>query len=262
MKAVVYSKSGNKKNEIVLNPEIFGSRINERLLELVQNAFAANLRKGTVDTKTRKEVRGGGKKPWKQKGTGRARHGSSRSPIWKGGGTVFGPHQRDYTVHLSKATRNAALVSALSLRASEKGVLVVENFGLDSAKTKEFAEIVKSLPLQEKRAFCVVKEIDENLRRASRNMRGLVEVLPASDLNAYHVLQRERLLIEQEALPVLESRLLENGSFSKSAASKEVEEKKEKSKKPEKKKAMRAVKTKKTDARAAKKTAKKSSRKK
>lgn len=269
MKAVVYSKSGNKKNEIVLNPEIFGSRINERLLELVQNAFAANLRKGTVDTKTRKEVRGGGKKPWKQKGTGRARHGSSRSPIWKGGGTVFGPHQRDYTVHLSKATRNAALVSALSLRASEKGVLVVEDMGLDTGKTKEFADIVKSLPLQEKRTYCVVKEIGENLRRASRNMRGLIEVLPASDLNAYHVLQRERLLIEQEALPVLESRLLD-GSFTKSGSvsgesvsdEAEAKVKEKKATKSAKKKTDKTAKAKKTAEKAAKKTAKKSSRKK
>src|SRR5574343_1491268 len=96
MKALLYSKEGKKKVEVVLNPAVYGVRINDRLLELVRNAYSANLRKGTVDTKTRGEVRGGGKKPWKQKGTGRARHGSPRSPIWVGGGTVFGPHPRDY----------------------------------------------------------------------------------------------------------------------------------------------------------------------
>src|SRR4051812_39068901 len=98
MKAPLYSKEGKKQDEVVLNPEVFAARINRRLLELVRNAYSANLRHGTADTKTHKEVRGGGKKPWRQKGTGRARSGSTRSPIWKGGGVVFGPHPRSYYV--------------------------------------------------------------------------------------------------------------------------------------------------------------------
>ena len=209
MKAPLYSKQGNKKDEVVLNPEIFAARVNRRLLELVQNAYAANLRHGTADTKTRKEVRGGGKKPWRQKGTGRARHGSIRSPIWKGGGVTFGPHPRSYYVSLPSSMRRKALISALSLRGDQKNVLLLEDVKLESAKTKEWAEIVKSLPLDEKRALCVVKEIGAELDRASRNLQRLVTLRRASDVTAYDVLQREKIVIEQGALPVIEGRLLE-----------------------------------------------------
>ena len=191
-----------------MNPEIYEARVNTRLLELVQKAYAANLRKGTADTKTRKEVRGGGKKPWKQKGTGRARHSSIRSPIWKGGGVVFGPHPRDYYVNLPNTMRRSALISALSLRGDQKNLLLVEELKLKSPKTKEWVEIIKALPLSGKRALCVVPKIEENLKRASGNLRNLVEIRTASDINAYEVLQREKLIIAEEALPFIEQRLL------------------------------------------------------
>ncbi len=210
MKAIVYSKEGKKKGEVVLNPAIFAAQVNARLLELVRNAYSANLRRGTADTKVRKEVRGGGKKPWKQKGTGRARHSSIRSPIWRGGGTVFGPHPRSYFVNMPRTMRRTSLISALSLRGEQKNILILEDVKLESPKTKEFAEIVKSLPLDEKRALCVVKEIDQNLERASRNLGGLVEVRKASDLNAYDVLQKEKVILEEDAVAALEGRLLED----------------------------------------------------
>ena len=210
MKAIVYSKEGKKKGEVVLNPAIFAAQINSRLLELVRNAYSANLRHGTADTKVRKEVRGGGKKPWKQKGTGRARASSIRSPIWRGGGTVFGPHPRSYYVNMPRTMRRTALISALSLRGEQKNILILEDAKLDSPKTKEFAEIVKSLPLDGKRALCVVKEVEENLERASRNLSGLVEVRKASDLNAYDVLQKEKVILEEDAVAALEGRLLED----------------------------------------------------
>jgi large subunit ribosomal protein L4 len=208
MKAPLYSKDGHKKKEIVLNPKIYAARVNRRLLELVAKAYSANLRRGTADTKVRKEVRGGGKKPWKQKGTGRARHGSTRSPIWVGGGTAFGPHPRSYYVALPRAMRLQALVSALSLKGSQKKVMVLEDLKLETPKTKEWAEVLKALHLKGKRVVCVVKEIGSNLRRASQNMSGVADVLSAKDLNAYHVLQHERVLIDEEALPVIEGRLL------------------------------------------------------
>ena len=208
MKAPLYSKKGNKKDEVVLNPEVFAARVNERLLELVRNAYSANLRHGTADTKVRKEVRGGGKKPWKQKGTGRARHGSIRSPIWKGGGVVFGPHPRSYYVALPKEMRKQALISALSLKGDQKNILLLEDAKLQTAKTKEWTEIIKALPLDGKRTLCVVADIDTNLDRASRNLENFVCVRRASDLNAYDVLQREKLLIEQAAVATLESRVL------------------------------------------------------
>ena len=211
MKATLYSKDGHKKGELVLNPAIYAARINRRLLELVQTAYAANRRHGTADTKTRKEVRGGGKKPWKQKGTGRARHGSIRSPIWKGGGTTFGPHPRSYYVALPHTMRRDALISALSLRGEQKNVVLLEDAKLETPKTKEWVRVVKALPLEEKRALCVVKEIGLNLKRAGRNVSELVKIQRAGDLNAYDVLQREKIIIEQDALAVIEARVLPGG---------------------------------------------------
>jgi len=207
MKVLLYSKEGKKKQEVVLNPEIFGARVNDRLLELVRNAYSANLRKGTVKTKTRGEVRGGGKKPWKQKGTGRARHGSTRSPFWVGGGTVFGPQPRDYTVSLSKAIRNQALKSILSKRASEKNLILLESLNLGTPKTKEFAAITEALPIPKKRALYVVKETTPNLKRASRNMREKIEVKTAGEFSAYDVMQREKLVIDEAAVELIEKRL-------------------------------------------------------
>ncbi|MFA5390281.1 MAG: 50S ribosomal protein L4 [Candidatus Omnitrophota bacterium] len=207
MKVLLYSKEGKKKQEVVLNPEIYGVRANDRLLELVRNAYSGNLRKGTVDTKTRGEVRGGGKKPWKQKGTGRARHGSIRSPIWRGGGTVFGPHQRDYTVSLSKTIRNLALRVMLSKRAGEKNLILLEAVKLETPKTKEFAVIAKALPVLKKRTLYVVKETTPNLKRASRNMRERIEIKTAAEFTAYDVMQREKIVIDEAAVELIEKRL-------------------------------------------------------
>lgn len=209
MKVLLYSKEGKKKQEVVLNPEIYGVRANPRLLELVRNAYSGNLRKGTVDTKTRGEVRGGGKKPWKQKGTGRARAGSSRSPIWVGGGTVHGPHQRDYTVNLSKAIRNLALKVMLSKRAGEKNVMLLEAVKFETPKTKEFAAIVEALPLAKKRALYVVKEATPNLKRAVRNLREKIEVKTAGEFTAYDLMQREKLVVDEAAIELIEKRLME-----------------------------------------------------
>lgn len=208
MKAILYSKDGKKKKEIILNPEVFAARINQRLLDLVAKAYRANLRHGTASTKTRKEISGGGKKPWKQKGTGRARHGSIRSPIWRGGGTVFGPHPRSYFVNLPQKMKHEALISALSLKGEQKNIVLLEDTALDSNKTREWAKLVKALPLDGRKTLCVVKEISENLRRAGRNLGKLVQIQKASDLNAAHILGREKLLIEHEAVAEIENRVL------------------------------------------------------
>ena len=208
MKAPLYSKEGKKKSEIVLNPKVFGVRVNQRLLNLVRNGYAANLRSGTAHTKTRGNVSGGGKKPWKQKGTGRARAGSSRSPLWRGGGTIFGPLTRDYSVHLSQSMRTSALASALSFKAAEKKLVVLEGVKLSSPKTKEWVDMVKAQPLDGRRALCVVKETDENIRRASKNMREWIDVKEARNFTAYDVLQRDRLMIDQEALAVIDQRIV------------------------------------------------------
>ncbi len=205
MKVPLYSKEGKKQKDVELSAALFGARVNKRLLALVNKAFAANLRHGTAQTKTRKDVRGGGKKPWKQKGTGRARAGSTRSPVWRGGGTVFGPHPRSYYVNLPKGMKKQALVSALSLRASENNIVVLEAVQSQNGKTKELVKLFSALPVQGKSTLCVVKDFGEPLKRASRNMSEWVRVRKAADLNAYHVLRRTKLIIEEDALPVLEA---------------------------------------------------------
>jgi len=210
MNAPLYSKAGKKQKDVELNAELFAQRVNKRLLALVDKAFAANLRHGTSATKTRKDVRGGGKKPWKQKGTGRARAGSTRSPVWRGGGTVFGPHPRSYYVNLPRGMKKKALISALSLRASEQGVILLESVQLEKAKTKELVKLFSALPVQGKSTLCIVKDFGESLKRASRNIRGWVRVRKASDINAYHVLRKTKLIIEEGALPELEKSLIES----------------------------------------------------
>ena len=183
--------------------------MNERLLALVEKGYAANLRRGTASTKTRGEVRGGGKKPWRQKGTGRARHGSIRSPIWRGGGVAFGPRPRDYSVSMPEGMRRSALISALSLRAKEKNIFLLEDTQIESPKTKEVVKILKALPLEHKRTLCVIKELNPVLKRAAQNLSGILGIRLARDLNAHHVIHWPKILIESEALGVLESRLLE-----------------------------------------------------
>lgn len=208
IRVTLYSKTGEEKKKVSLPQGVFGQPVNHRLLELVEKAFSANLRRGTASTKTRGDVRGGGKKPWRQKGTGRARHGSSRSPIWKGGGVAFGPHPRDYTVLLPKTMRDSALISALSLRAKEKNIFLLEEAKLKAPKTKEVVKILEALPLERKRTLCVLKAENPVLERASRNLSGLLKIKSARDLNAHHILQWPKLLIEEEALSVIEARLL------------------------------------------------------
>ncbi len=200
--------------------------MNERLLSLVERAFSANLRSGTASTKTRGEVRGGGKKPWRQKGTGRARHGSTRSPIWRHGGVAFGPRPRDYSVFLPEAMKVQALIAALSLRAKEKNVFILEEARVETPKTSEAVKIFKALPLGAKRTLCVLKQMDPLFKRATQNLSGILEIKLASDLNAYHVLRKQKLVIEEEALSVLESRLLDENWSKESvtAGQKEKEE--------------------------------------
>ncbi len=218
MKAPLYSKEGKKKSEVVLNPEVFGVRVNQRLLNLVRNGYAANLRSGTAHTKTRGNVSGGGKKPWKQKGTGRARAGSNRSPLWKGGGTIFGPLTRDYSVHLSQSMRTSALASALSFKAAEKKLVVLESIKLSTSKTKEWVDLMKAQPTDGRRALCVVKESDANLKKASRNMLEWIDVKEARNFTAYDVLQRDRLIIDQDALAAIEARVVGTKSTKEAGA--------------------------------------------
>jgi len=215
-KTPIYKKDGKKSGELELNEAVFEARVNQRLLDLVLKAYAGNQRRGTHSTKGRAEVRGGGKKPWKQKGTGRARHSSRRSPIWRGGGVTFGPHPRDYDTNLPNSMKQAALVSALSLKKKEENLMLLEDAILKQPKTKELVGIIKALGLKDSRTLFIVSSMDENLKRASRNLQEFFSIKLARDVNAYHIQRKRKLLIEKQALPTIEQRALgEPGDASK-----------------------------------------------
>ena len=217
-KISVYKTDGTQNGEIELNPLVFDSRVNERLLQLVLKAYAGNQRRGTADTKGKKEVSGGGKKPWKQKGTGRARQGSIRSPQWRGGGTVFGPTPRDYDTHIPKKIRQKALISALSLRNQQSEITVIEDILLSDPKTKHVVKMMEVLKLNKSRNLCVLLSVDEKLKRAAQNLKEVFSLKRADDLNAYHLLRRKHLVIAKSALPMIEKRALEVKNAKESVA--------------------------------------------
>jgi len=201
--AVVNSKN-EKVGEINLPEEIYAVPVKRGLLHEVVRWQMARWRAGTACTKTRGEVRGGQRKPWRQKGTGRARQGSIRALHWVGGGVVFGPKPRDYSFKLNKKQRRLALKMALSTRAKEGKLLVVEDFGLSGIKTKDFVAFLKQLGVED--ALVVVPERDEVVEKSARNIP-TVKVLAVEGLNVYDVLDHEYLIIKREALPKIEERL-------------------------------------------------------
>jgi large subunit ribosomal protein L4 len=217
-------KVRNLKNEEVgdleLSEAVFGAELNEALIHAAVKAFLANARQGTVGTKTRGDVSGSGKKLWKQKGTGRARIASIRSPLWKGGGNVHGPQARDWSQNLPKKMRRGALRSALSERLREGNLVVIDEFVLGEAKTKEFVAALAALGLEGK--TLVVDSIDnDNLLLAARNVKSAKVVGPYG-VNIYDVLYHEKLVMTRSAAETLQAQL---GPDKKAAeASGEVEE--------------------------------------
>lgn len=208
-KIKVINQDGKQGEEIVLNETLFNSRVNHRLLELINIAYAGNKRRGLADTKTRREISGGGKKPWKQKGTGNARQGSTRAPQWRHGGTIFGPTPRSYRTEIPENMKRSALISALSLKNKEKKLTVLSSLKLAKPKTKDLCKVVKNIKLDNSRSLMVVAKSDENLRLASRNIHDNFKVQIANEVNAYEVLRRKNLVIEKDALGVLEKRILQ-----------------------------------------------------
>jgi large subunit ribosomal protein L4 len=187
-----------------LRAEIFGARVNPHLMHQVVVAQLNNRRAGTAATKTKGFVRGGGKKPWRQKGTGRARAGSIRSPIWVGGGTIFGPHPKDYEVRLPKKARRAALLSALSLKKREEKLLVVEQLDLSESKTKLMRQLLDELKV--KSVLIVLPEANPKVELAARNLPA-VKVIRAEGLNVYDLLRYDHLILTTAALKAIEERL-------------------------------------------------------
>lgn len=203
--AEVFDIGKNKVSEIELNDAVFGAEVNDAVIYDVVRMQMASRRLGTAATKGRSEVSGGGKKPWRQKGTGRARAGTSRSPIWRGGGIVFGPVQRDYKYKVPKKIRKNALRSVLSMKYQGQKLVVLKDFPLEEIKTKKFQEVVDRFGL--KKALFVTDERNEILEKSSRNIEG-IKMVRSEGINVYDVLNHEYLVILEPAVKKLEGALL------------------------------------------------------
>ncbi len=203
-KADVVNIQGEKVGEVELNDAIWATDVKPYLIHDVVVMQLNNRRRGTAKTKTRGEVRGGGKKPWKQKGTGRARSGSSTSPVWVGGGTVFGPIPKEYHMSMPKKVRKAALRSALTVRNEGAALKVLDKLELGAISTKTFAGIMKTLNLS--KPLVVVQGKDENLEKSARNIP-FTKVLRVEGLNVYDVMRYEQLMVTVDALQKIEEAL-------------------------------------------------------
>ena len=205
-KVAVYNQKGEKVEEINLNEEIWGVEVNKETLYDAIVMQRASLRQGTHKTKTRGEVSGGGKKPWRQKGTGRARHGSIRSPIWRGGGVVFGPQPRDYGYNINRKQRRIALISALSAIVNNKGLVVVDDLNLSTPKTKEMKKVLNNLNINDKKILMLTNEENENTILAARNIPG-VKILETKGINVLDLVNHDFLLVAKDDIKEIEELL-------------------------------------------------------
>ncbi len=201
-KVALYDITGSQVGDIELNDAIFGVEVNTHVMyEAVKN-YLANQRQGTQSAKTRADVRGGGRKPWRQKGTGRARQGSIRAPQWKGGGVVFAPKPRDYSYAIPKKVKRLALKSALSSKVQDQEIIVVDKLVLEQPKTKEMAKVLKNLN-SGKKTLVVIPERDEAVVRAAANIPG-VKTAYVNTINVYDILNCDSFLITREAVNKVE----------------------------------------------------------
>lgn len=201
----VYNINKEKVGEVDLKDDIFGVEVKPYLLHEVVVWQRACRRKGTASTKTRGEVSGGGRKPWRQKGTGRARAGSTRSPLWRGGGTVFGPKPRSYAYTLPKKVRRAALKMALSSKLANGQLVVLEDYPFDAPKTKEFVQVMKNFNLE--KTLFITLESHKTLELSARNVP-YVQVMPSAGLNVYDILRYDHLVLLSPAVAAIEARLM------------------------------------------------------
>jgi len=201
-KVALYNTEGRTVGEIHLKDEVFGVEINEAVLHQAVKVQLANKRQGTQSALTRGEVSGGGAKPWRQKGTGRARHGSIRSPIWIKGGVVFAPKPRDYRMSMPKKMKRLAMKSALSSKVVENEIVVLESLKISQPKTKEMVKILKNLDVN-KKALVVLSEKDEAVERATRNIPG-VKLVFVNTLNVLDILNHDKFIITKEAVEKVE----------------------------------------------------------
>ena len=197
----VYNIEGKEVGSIELNDAVFGVEVNEHLVHMAVVNQLANNRQGTQSAKTRSEVSGGGRKPWRQKGTGHARQGSTRAPQWTGGGIVFAPKPRDYSFKMNKKEKRIALLSALSSKVADNKIVVLDAFNLDEIKTKKFAEVMSNLKVD--KALVVIEGENKNVVLSGRNIP-TVKVSATNEINTYDVLKYETLVVTKAAVEKLE----------------------------------------------------------
>lgn len=200
----VYNIKGSQVGEIALNDQVFGAKVNKALLHEAVIMQLASRRLGTVAVKTRSMVRGGGRKPWRQKGTGQARHGTRRSPIWTGGGIVFGPMPRDYDYNLPKKARRQALRSALSAKVEAGEMIVVDSLAISEPKTKTMVNILENLKAN--KAVIVTVEYEDSVSKSARNIPGVL-TLTSDGINVYDLLAHDHLVITKDAVSKVEEAL-------------------------------------------------------
>jgi large subunit ribosomal protein L4 len=204
MEAALFSTSGESKGKVELPASVFGKEVSRRVLQEVIVAYQGNQRRGTSDTKTRAEVSGGGRKPWKQKGTGNARSGSNRSPLWRKGGIIFGPHQRSYRIDIPADKKRLALATALSEKAKVQEISILESFPQSDGKTGGMSKFFsKAAP--DGRVLIVVDKRNELHDRAVRNIKRLT-IVDVRELNPWRLIYSQKVLMTQAALQALESR--------------------------------------------------------
>jgi large subunit ribosomal protein L4 len=197
----VFNTEGNKVADMELNESVFATEVNEYALHQVVVALLANKRQGTQSTKTRSEVRGGGIKPWRQKGTGRARQGSIRAPQWIKGGIVFGPKPRDFRISVPKSMRKVAMKSALTSKVQENQMIILESLNFEAPKTKNIIQMLKAL--EANKALIITAESNEVVYKSARNIQG-INIIPANNINVYDLLKYEKLIITKDAVSKIE----------------------------------------------------------
>ena len=200
-KVSVYNMEGNQVGDIELNDAVFGVEVNEHLVHMAVVSQLANNRQGTQSAKTRSEVSGGGRKPWRQKGTGHARQGSTRSPQWTGGGVVFAPKPRDYSFRLNKKERRIALKSALTSRVQDNKFIVVDALKMDEVKTKTFANTLSNLKVN--KALVILNENDSNVVLSARNIPTVKTAL-TNTINVYDIVKYDTVVIDKAAVATIE----------------------------------------------------------
>lgn len=200
-KVGLFNKEGNKVGDIQLNDDVFAVEVNQYALHQVVVALLANKRQGTQSAKTRSEVRGGGIKPWRQKGTGRARQGSIRAPQWIKGGIVFAPKPRDYRMAIPKSMRKVAMKSALTSKVQDNEMIVVDSLDFEKIQTKQVVTMLKAF--EAKKTLIITAESDEKVYKSARNIEG-VSVIPANNINVYDLLKFAKVIITKDAVSKIE----------------------------------------------------------